>query len=427
MLKRIRIRGYKSFHDENVRLEPVAVLFGANAAGKGNFLEVLQLLARLGTTETISDAFKFPYRGIPVEAFSLGEGGIPELLARSRLTFSIEADIELSEIAVTEAERRIEEVHSSSGCRTSAFGVRERNLRYRVKVEMRPATGAWRIADEHLVALNRDGNPKQGRHPFIAWERGWALLRREKPGSFIRFDRNLDHTLLSARHYPPHCPHLTAARAELEHWKFFRLNSDYMRASGGLMEARDIGGQGEHLASFLHTLRLSEPGQFRAVEAALRMLVPGMNGIETFVNDERKVEFRVMQNGVPVSARVLSGGALHFLGLLATAGTGGGAPSLMGIEVLENEVYPRHMRLLADLLKTRAFLGSQCVVVTHSTLLSDLLPEKYLFAVRRHGRSDRRTRIDSAANWGPLGYDPKLPDRSPLLPVSERILRGDFD
>lgn len=200
-----------------------------------------------------------------------------------------------------------------------------------------------------------------------------------------------------------------------------------MRAPGGLREARDIGGQGEHLASFLHTLRLSEPRQFRAVEAALRMLIPGMNGIETFVNDERKVEFRVMQNGVPVSARVLSGGALHFLGLLATAGTGGDAPSLMGIEALENEVYPRHMRLLADMLKTRASIGSQCVVVTRSTLLPDLLPEKYLFAVRRHGRSDRRTRIDSAANWGSLGYNPRASARSSLLPVSERILRGDFD
>lgn len=152
-----------------------------------------------------------------------------------------------------------------------------------------------------------------------------------------------------------------------------------------------------------------------------------MNGIETFVNDRRRVEFSVMQNGVPVSARVLSGGALHFLGLLATAGTGGDAPSLMGTEALENEVYPQHMRLLADMLKTRTSLGSQCVVVTRLTLLPDLLPEKYLFAVRRHGRSARRTRIDSAANWGPLEHNPKLPDRPPLLPVSERILRGDFD
>lgn len=427
MLKRIRIRGYKSFRDEEVRLEPVTALFGTNTAGKGNFLEALQLLARLGTVETLGDAFEPPYRGVPVEAFSLGEGGIPELLAKSRLTFSIEADIELSEIAVAEAERQIKEVWISSGRRTSAPGVRERSLRYRVKVEMRPATGVWRVADEYLATLNRDGNPKRGRHPFITREGGWALLRLEKPGRFIRFGRNLDHTLLSLRHYPPHCPHLTAVRTELERWRFFRLNAEYMRAPGGLRETRDIGSQGEHLASFLHTLRLSAPRQFRAVESALRMLVPGMNGIKTFTNDRHKVEFRVMQNGVPVSARVLSGGALHFLGLLATAGIGGDAPSLTGIEALENEVYPGHMRLLADMLKTRASIGSQSVVVTHSTLLPDLLPEKYLFAVCRHGRSDRRTRIDSAANWGPLGYNPSLSGRSPLSPVSERILRGDFD
>ena len=44
MLRRVHIKGYKSLADVEVRLEPLTVLFGPNAAGKSNFLDALQLL-----------------------------------------------------------------------------------------------------------------------------------------------------------------------------------------------------------------------------------------------------------------------------------------------------------------------------------------------------------------------------------------------
>ncbi len=37
MLKKIKIRGYKSLVDAEVYLNPLSVLFGPNAAGKSNF------------------------------------------------------------------------------------------------------------------------------------------------------------------------------------------------------------------------------------------------------------------------------------------------------------------------------------------------------------------------------------------------------
>ena len=43
MLKRAHIKGYKSLEDVEVRLSPLAVLFGPNAAGKSNVLDALQL------------------------------------------------------------------------------------------------------------------------------------------------------------------------------------------------------------------------------------------------------------------------------------------------------------------------------------------------------------------------------------------------
>ena len=49
--------------DTEVRLAPLTLLFGANAAGKSNFLDSLQLLSKLATSRTLKEAFDPPYRG----------------------------------------------------------------------------------------------------------------------------------------------------------------------------------------------------------------------------------------------------------------------------------------------------------------------------------------------------------------------------
>ena len=81
------------------------------------------------------------------------------------------------------------------------------------------------------------------------------------------------------------------------------------------------------------------------------------------------------------------------------------------------------------MLKTRSSLGpTQYIVTTHSPILPDLLAADSLFAVRR---SDRQTHIDPFTTWEPLArredIDRVFIDQAKRLPVSERILRGDFD
>ena len=87
MLTRIVIKGYKSLVDLDVQLQPLSVLFGPNAAGKSNFLDALHLLSRIISSRTLKEAFEPPYRGKPLESFSLGQGGIPELVARDSASF----------------------------------------------------------------------------------------------------------------------------------------------------------------------------------------------------------------------------------------------------------------------------------------------------------------------------------------------------
>ena len=437
MLKRLRVRGYKSLRDIEVSLPNLAVLFGPNAAGKSNVLDALQLLSRLGTGRTIEEAFEPPCRGNPIESFTVGDGGIRSLLTEDRLSFSIEADLHLSEVLVESVNREIAVMRQPSGrSEAGAKGntpgrVRERNLRYRIEIEMLPKSGVLRVTDEYLAALNQRGEARRSRRPFLEHEEGKIRLRLEGQGHPTYLDRYLDRSILSMPHYPPHYPHLTAVRRELENWRFYYFEPrERMRISNPIRRVRRLGAMGDDLAAFLRTLRALEPTQFHAVEKALEMLVPSISGIEFEENDAGEVELRLREDGATIPASVLSEGTLRMLGLLASTGFGE-PPTLVGFEEPENGVHPRRVDLIAEFLKTRASIGrTQFLVTTHSPVLVDLLPLETLYAVRR---VERHTDVCSLGKWGrPLWRQQRvaegfLDNQDLEPPVSQRLLRGDFD
>lgn len=438
MLTRIHVRGYKSLEDVEVELSSLSVLFGPNGAGKSNFLDALQLLSRLATSKTVKDAFEPPYRGKPLESFTFGAKGIKGMLEQERLTFSMEADIRLSETVVEAVNRQIREMRRSGPAdeadeqnddpAKSLPKIRERFLRYRIEVEILPRSGILRITDEYLAALNENAEPSKKRKPFLSREGNRLHLRLEGQAHPTYYDRYLDHSILSLPHYPPHYPHLIAARKEFENWLFFYFEPrERMRATNPVKEVRHIGLMGEELAAFLNTLKALEPRQFLAVEKALHAILPSIDGIEIEVNELGEVELRLREAGMLVPARVLSEGTLRILGLLALTGVKE-APSLIGFEEPENGVHPRRITLIAELLKTRSSFGStQYIVTTHSPLLPDVMPDSSLLACKKDGRA---TRIEPFNVWGSLARKNEIDSyfsEEAELKMSDRILRGDFD
>ncbi len=435
MLTRIQITGYKSLKNVEVTLSDLSVLFGPNAAGKSNFLDCLQLLSKLASSRTIKEAFEPPYRGKPLESFTFGEQGIKGALEKERLSFSIEVDVRLSDAVVEAVNRQVKEMRRSSSQEgeageeaKTASPVRERNLRYRIEVEMLPRSGILRVADEYLAALTDRGEPTGRRRPFLSREGNRLHLRLEGQAHPSYYERFLDHSILSLPHYPPHYPHLVAMRKELENWLFFYFEPrERMRAANPVKEVRHIGLMGEELASFLNTLKALDPNQFKAVEKALRTIMPNVQGIGVEVSNLGEVELTLKESGIPVPARILSEGTLRILGLLSLAGAKE-QPSLIGFEEPENGIHPRRIQLVAELLKTRASSGeTQYIVTTHSPLLPDLVSDESLFVCKR---VDGATRIEPFTAWGALAKRGEV-DRALMeaedLTVSERMLRGDFD
>ena len=439
MLKRIRVRDYKSLVDLEVSLKPLTVIFGTNAAGKSNFLDALQLLSRLTTSRSLKEAFDPPYRGTPLESFTFREGGIQELLTRESASFEIEADLELSDQVVLAVNTQIREMRRSALPETDRQKgesyVKERSLRYRIKVQINPKTGFLTVADEYVAALSADGQPTGKRKPFLERIEDRLHLRMEGQSHPTHYELFLNHSILSLPIYPPHYPHLTAVRREFESWLLFYFEPrERMRSPGLVKEARHIGLMGEDLASYLNTLKVLQPRQFKAVERALHTLLPTITGIEVGPNSMGEVEFRLNEGGVPIPARVLSEGTLRMIGLLALSGAKE-PPSLIGFEEPENGIHPRRIEQVAELLKSRTTTGGgQIIVTTHSPVLADQIAQDSLYICTR---TNRQTKIKPFSPLGGIfpqtdeikdGLKNGLLDREEEdVRVSERMLRGDFD
>ena len=430
MLTRVHIQGFKSLPDVEVHLPRLAVLIGPNAAGKSNFLDALQIFSKLATSRTLYEAFEPPYRGKALQSFTFGSEGIEGLLRQEALSFSLEGDFRLSDPTVEAVTQQIRELRHPSNCEESVSGViQERDLRYRIVIEICPKTGILSVTDEYLAALDERGTPRRTRPPFLEWQGHKIFLHREDQTQPALYDSRPNRSWLSVPHYPPHYPHLTAIRHELESWQFVYFEPrERMRALHPLKEAHRIGPMGDELAPYLNTVRVLAPNQFEGIEAALRALLPNVTGIEIDVNRHGDIELYLLEDGAPVPANLLSEGTLRLLGLLALSGVEE-IPALVGLEEPENGVHPRRIELIAELLRTKEFLNeSQYIVTSHSPILPDWFDSASILVVRR---TQGRTCITPLAPWHPLWTNKgqgnaETYEQEPVSTL-ERILRGDFD
>jgi predicted ATPase len=348
VLEKLTVRGFKSLASvEDVELPRLTVLFGPNAAGKSNLIDAIQVLSRLATSRTISDAISDPIRGYPIEAFSFPAGGLARLLGQSAAAFELEATLRI------EKER----------------------YRYRVRVRINPASGNLSVEDEHLAALTATGTAK-GNPVIEKVDDQLRIHRKSKPARPRQEPVGLNHTLLSD-------PRLGGAeyravekcRAEISGWRTYYLDPRVaMRQPRPPAAVQDIGALGEHIAPFLYYLRGEDPKRFASVFRTLRTIVPAVEELNVDLDERRgTLDIRVRQNGVDYSSRVLSEGTLRVLALSALAANPWSG-SLLAFEEPENGVHPRRLELIADLLIALCVEQERQIFVTsHSPLLCGIM------------------------------------------------------
>jgi predicted ATPase len=387
MLHRVSIKGFKSLVDIDLVLPPITVLAGPNAAGKSNMLDAIQMLARAGTQRTLADALTPPIRGFPTEAFTLPQGGLPELLKQQSASFVIQADLVLERASISSRADRI---------------------RYRMGVDIDPDTGALSMSDEYFGRLSKAWDPKD--LPRIEVVDEELHLRRSGGGGRPAHEQlGANHTLLSdARLSGSSYPLFDRTRDELRNWRTYYLDPAVaMRAAVPPREVTDIGPSGEHLAPFLYGLKVRDPQVFAAIGRSLRSVIPAVGKVDVDLDAKRgTLDIQIEQDGTVFSSRIISEGTLRVLGLCAIAVTA--TSGLVAFEEPENGVQPQRLDRIAELLASIPRRGgSQLVVTTHSPgFIAAMLDRARddegmigLFSVARNGRSTVVSRLEHLGLW----------------------------
>lgn len=418
MIKRVTIKGYKSFKKLSLDLKPLTVIFGPNASGKSNFLDALYLISRAVTKRNLSEAFE-GHRGLPLESFYYGDKGYEENLRKSTIGFTFEIDVVLSPSVIS----KVEEIVNAKrrGIDSSAPSkkiITESRLRYHLEIEGLPETGYLRVMDERLCATKSNGEEKK-RSAFLERQGDQIHLRMEGQAHPIYHSRGLDHTVISESLYEPHYPHITAFRLELANWYTYYLEPRVlMRDDVPLSEIDSMGPRGQNLAAFLNTLKHKYPKDFDSLNLSLRRILPTEAVIDIDLLKEGRVGLRLSENGIWFSARLISEGTLRVIGLLAAVHPRNPA-ALIAFEEPENGIHPVRLRLVCEILKNASQqYEKQIIVTTHSPILPEYFDDKDLFVCRK---DDRQTTIEPFSNLGPLFKRQTIEHA-----LEDRILRGDF-
>lgn len=358
MLRSLRIRGFKTLHDVKVSLRGLNVIFGPNAAGKSNLLEAMALLSKVATERTLAEAFSTPLRGRTLEAFEFGPGGLPGLLERSSVEFSLEADVD----------------GEAGQLRTPTNSQAIDLIRYRITCRLKPATGELSVADEYLTQLNKRSEPK-GNARMESHDSGRKLRirRRGKQAAPKVEELGLNYAMLSNRQYggQPY-PEFDSLREELSSWRVYYLDPrEAMRRTSTPREVTDIGLTGEDIAPFLYRLKNSDTHNkyFHAIRRAVCNVIPSIESLDIDLDPKRgELDVTVRQEGTIFSSRVMSEGTLRVIALCAVAGNPWRG-SVVAFEEPENGVHPQRIPIVAELLNQMRTGGKQVVVTTHSPSL----------------------------------------------------------
>lgn len=420
MIRRVAIKGYKSFRDFELKLSPLTVIFGPNSSGKSNFLDALYLISQMATRKNLKEAFE-GHRGYPYESLNYyTRPNNAEGESNGRAEMSFEVDVELSPDVIA----RVDEIVRGKRGGIAQGGaskklIVEKYLRYVITISVQMEKGYLRVENEQLGAIKSDGVPKS-RKPFLERVSDKIHLRMEGQSHPPYFDVGLDHTIVSTALYEPHYPHIAAFREELARWAtYYLVPNTLMREEVPIAEIESLGAQGGGLAAFLYTLSNKHPEDFRDFNLVLQSLLPSAPSIKALQSKtEGLVALYLHENGNTFSARQISEGTLRLIGLLAAISPSSPS-STIAFEEPENGLHPARLKMISDVLKNATLdYRKQIIITTHSPVLVPYFDNDSLFICQRE---NDQTTIRSFRSQGALFRKSEI-DRG----LEESIIRGEF-
>lgn len=384
MITYIKIDGFKSFRNFEMNFTPFTVIAGANASGKSNLFDALQLLSDLASLP-INDAFR-QQRGNGLELFTqYGDNVwadrmnfIVEMLVPARINDSWGGQADLSYTRLRyelEIGRGVEksEPYELKIISESLLPIKQKSDKWVTQVIPKQFRENW-IRNA----------PYKGRYrPYIETveQDGVMIIRTAQDnnsGEGIKAPAHLiNRTVLSGNDSVRYA-HALAARNEIRSWRFLDLNTRDLRQPtqkvAGFSDV--ITAAGKNLAAALYRIQKKDSTLLNDLSRDMANLIAGVTHVgvrDDDANNQYLIELR--SNGRTYSSRVLSEGTLRLLAL-SVFRYDELHEGLLCYEEPENGIHPGR---ISALVKTLAALSvnfedtkapiRQIIVNTHSPIL----------------------------------------------------------
>ena len=336
MLKRIRLKGWKSIRDQSITLNPLTVLIGANGSGKSNLLSFIAMFADIFSSEPRMRS----YVGVNGTASSLLHYG-------TRETKSI--DIEL------------------------AFETSNGELRYATR--WIPTLGGGLVFEDERIEVLHD---KSSIDQVISLGSGHAetnLVESADSGNSIA--RTCLGLLRGCRvfHF-----HNTSPRSEMRYPSYVEVN-------------RFLQPEANNLASLLYLYKQKHPIAYRRITILVQRIMPGF---EQFILEQSKLnetmvalKWKQSNRDYEFGPHQFPDGALRSIALsVLLMQPTKDLPNLIGLDEPELGLHPRALELFSEMaISTSA--NAQVIIATQSSRLLDYFdPESILVADRIDGATE---------------------------------------
>lgn len=352
MIEHITIENFKSFKKVDLHLGALNLFIGTNASGKSNFFDALRVLQGIGNGFTISEILDGKPKSATSEVWDGIRGG------SAKACFANEAGD--GEVSIS-AEGRV------SG-KTWLYRISFSPGDGKVTQECLNVGGEIYTSDG--VPRNLPGDPiirvkyyqgKKGTQPQLTFESARPVLGQfaKGNGKWKKSDAELAQevaTLLANTQRVDPSP---------------AILRNYSQAH----QIQRMGEHGENFAALVNTL-CKDPKAKDAYLSWLKQLRPAeVDNVGTLSGAVGEPLFMLKEGGKEFPATVLSDGTLRFAAITA-AFFQPDMPGLMTIEEIENGIHASRVRLLMELLRSRAKAGSpQIMATTHSPIVLAWLQE----------------------------------------------------
>jgi predicted ATPase len=331
MIRKLRIKNYKSLKDVELELDKFNVLIGPNASGKSNFLDCFDFVSEIaqGSIDNVFDK-----RGSYEHMVFGGEGSI-------ELSVEFLLDGKPSEYFISFSDKDIVKEKLTVG--EEIMDRDQEEAREGVRDEMRKMEGQL--------------TP------------GYSLI----------------YTFGSKKY-----PQILKTKEYLSSWKSYNFITSEMRKTYSARRNLVLEKNGGNLAQVLLSLHNERPKMFDKIENMLTQAIPQIDELLTPLTEGGDTYVAVREKGfdTPFDYFRVSDGTLKLLAYITAIASI--EPKLVCFEEPENFIHPRLLELLVEILKKS---DKQILLSTHSPYLVDWVEPEDVIIVEKEEKETVAKRI----------------------------------